>query len=194
MSINAAVGWLSDFEDLMAVIAPRFGRVEPPRQARSYLLGLLSPLADKNGWTLAEAAGDRTPDKMQRLLNAARWDAHAVRDDLRSYVAARVGDPDGVLIEVRRLLAHLITVIRSVDHIDRWSWCAVDTSTEPNQPLPAKTCPPESAAGVLDEGPGTQTPPPKGPRLWLPAGVSRWHGAHLSEGIGGAHALVMEKT
>lgn len=82
----------------MADLAPRFGRVEPRRQARSYLLGLLSPLADKNGWTLAEAAGDQTPDKMQRLLNAACWDADAVRDDLHGYVAAQVGDPGGVLI------------------------------------------------------------------------------------------------
>ncbi|MFD0586313.1 IS701 family transposase [Dactylosporangium darangshiense] len=89
---------MSAFDDLMAVLAPRFGRVEPRRQARNYLLGLLSPLADKNGWTLAEAAGDRSPDKMQRLLNAARWDADAVRDDLRDYAAAQVGDPAGVLI------------------------------------------------------------------------------------------------
>ena len=89
---------MSAFDDLMAALAPRFGRVEPRRQARNYLLGLLSPLADKNGWTLAEAAGDRTPDKMQRLLNAARWDADAVRDDLREYVIGQVGEPDGVLI------------------------------------------------------------------------------------------------
>lgn len=89
---------MSAFDDLMAVLAARFGRVEPRRQARQYLLGLLSPLADKNGWTLAEAAGDRTADKMQRLLNASRWDADAVRDDLRRYVATQVGEPDGVLI------------------------------------------------------------------------------------------------
>ena len=88
MSITAVPGWLSGFEDLMAVLAPRFGRVEPRRQARSYLLGLLSPMADKNGWTLAEAAGDRTPDRMQRLLNAARWDADAGR-----YVLDHMGVP-----------------------------------------------------------------------------------------------------
>jgi hypothetical protein len=45
-------------------------------------------LADTNGWTLAEAAGDQTPDKLQRLLNAACWDVDEVRDDLRGYVAA----------------------------------------------------------------------------------------------------------
>lgn len=86
------------FDALMGVLAPRFGRVEPRRQARSYVLGLLSPLADKNGWTLAEAAGDRTPDRMRRLLNAACWDADAVRDDLRDYAAEQAGDPAGVLI------------------------------------------------------------------------------------------------
>jgi SRSO17 transposase len=62
------------------------------------LLGLLSPLADKNGWTIAEAAGDATPDGMQRLLNRAGWDADAVRDDLRDYVVEHLGGDDGVLI------------------------------------------------------------------------------------------------
>lgn len=82
----------------MARIAHRFGRVEPRRRARGYLLGLLSPLAGKNGWTIAEAAGDATPDGMQRLLNHHQWDADAVRDDLYGYVAEHLGDPGGVLI------------------------------------------------------------------------------------------------
>ena len=82
----------------MARIAHRFGRVEPRRRARGYLLGLLSPLAGKNSWTLAEAAGDDTPDGMQRLLNEYRWDAETVRDDLRAYVAEHLAADDGVLI------------------------------------------------------------------------------------------------
>ena len=64
----------------------------------SYLLGLVSGLERKNGWTLAEFAGDATPDGMQRLLSAARWDQDAVRDALGRYVAAELGDPGGVLI------------------------------------------------------------------------------------------------
>ncbi|GIH97929.1 hypothetical protein Psi01_85590 [Planobispora siamensis] len=60
--------------------------------------GLLAPIAGKNGWTLAEAAGEASPLGMQRLLNAARWDADAVRDDLRSYVIEHLGARDGVLI------------------------------------------------------------------------------------------------
>jgi SRSO17 transposase len=55
-------------------------------------------LADKNGWTLAEAAGDATPDGMQRLLNAASWDADGTRDDLRTYVVEHLGEPEGVLV------------------------------------------------------------------------------------------------
>jgi hypothetical protein len=57
--------------------------------------GLLAPLAGKNGWTLAEAAADLTPDGMQRLLNAAAWDAHGVRDDLRSYAVTHLGERSG---------------------------------------------------------------------------------------------------
>ena len=90
--------WLSGLDALFARVAGRFGRVEPRRQARLYLMGLLAPLERKNGWQLAEAAGDATPDRMQRLLNNARWDARQVRADLRSYVVEYLGDPGGVLI------------------------------------------------------------------------------------------------
>ena len=66
--------WVAGLDDLFALVAGRFFRVEPRRRARAYVRGLLAPLASKNGWTLAEAAGDGTPDGMQRLLNAAAWD------------------------------------------------------------------------------------------------------------------------
>jgi len=92
-------GWLDRFDDMFArVVALAFFRREPRLRARSYLLGLVSGLERKNGWTLAEFAGDATPDGMQRLLNAARWDQDAVRDALGRYVAAELGDQGGVLI------------------------------------------------------------------------------------------------
>jgi hypothetical protein len=50
----------------------------------AYVRGLLAPLASKNGWTLAEFAGDATPDGVQRLLNQRAWDADGVRDDVRA--------------------------------------------------------------------------------------------------------------
>ena len=89
---------MAGLDDLFALAASRFFRVEPRRRARAYVRGLLAPLASKNGWTLAEAAGDGTPDGMQRLLNAAAWDADGVRDDVRAYVTGHLGSPDGVLI------------------------------------------------------------------------------------------------
>jgi SRSO17 transposase len=91
-------GWLAGLDDLFARVAGRFGRVEPRRQARLYLMGLLAPVERKNGWQLAEAAGDATPDRMQRLLNNARWDARGVRDDLRGYVVQHLGDESAVLV------------------------------------------------------------------------------------------------
>jgi SRSO17 transposase len=62
------------------------------------VLGLLSPAERKNCWWLAEHAGHGDPQAMQRLLRTAMWDADAVRDDLRAFVAAQLGDAAGVLI------------------------------------------------------------------------------------------------
>jgi SRSO17 transposase len=90
--------WGRGLEALMARLGPRFGRVEPRRRAAAYLRGLLAPLERKNGWQLAEAAGDRTPDGVQEFLSRVRWDADAVRDDLQAYVVEHLGDPGGVLI------------------------------------------------------------------------------------------------
>jgi SRSO17 transposase len=82
----------------MGRIAGRFARVEPRRRARAFVLGLLSGLRRKNCWTLAEQAGDATPDGMQHLLAAARWDADAVRDDVRGYVVEHLNSCDAVLV------------------------------------------------------------------------------------------------
>jgi hypothetical protein len=67
--------WAGGLDGLFARVAGRFFRPEPRRRARAYVRGLLAPLAGKYGWTLAEVAGDAAPDGMQRLLNAATWDA-----------------------------------------------------------------------------------------------------------------------
>jgi SRSO17 transposase len=85
-------------DELMDRIAGRFSRVEPRRRARAFVLGLLSDLPRKNCWSIAEQAGDRSPGGMQHLLSAARWDAGAVRDDLRDYVVEHLGDPGAVLV------------------------------------------------------------------------------------------------
>src|SRR3954454_21812474 len=72
--VNEAEGWAKGLDELAGRLAPRFGRVEPRRRLLAYLRGLLAPLGRKNGWQLAEAAGDRTPDGMQDFLSRMRWD------------------------------------------------------------------------------------------------------------------------
>jgi SRSO17 transposase len=90
--------WGALFDELMSRIAGRFCRVEPRRRARAFVLGLIAGLPRKNCWTIAEHAGDASPDGMQHLLERARWDADAVRDDVRGYVAERLADPQAVLV------------------------------------------------------------------------------------------------
>jgi SRSO17 transposase len=90
--------WLAEFDTGFAVIAGRFGRVEPRRRARGFLLGLLSDVDSRSCWQLAEQAGDASPHGMQRLLGEAVWDADCARDDVRGYVVDALGDSDGVLI------------------------------------------------------------------------------------------------
>src|SRR6266849_6735084 len=90
--------WGQELERLHARIAPRFARPEPHRRALAYLQGIVSAIERKNGWQLAEHAGEARPDGMQRLLNSAVWDADLVRDDLRAYILERLGDPGAIVI------------------------------------------------------------------------------------------------
>src|ERR1051325_2036828 len=98
VAMDEAIDWARGLDGLVEQIAPRFCRIEPRRRARAYLQGLLCPVERKNGWQLAENAGDRTPDGVQDFLARMRWDADQVRDDLQAYVVAQLGDADGVLV------------------------------------------------------------------------------------------------
>jgi SRSO17 transposase len=87
-----------EVEAVAARLRPRFGRAAGHRHAAAYLRGLLGTAERKNGWQLAEQAGYRQPRSIQRVLDRSVWDADAARDDLRAYVAAELGDADGVLV------------------------------------------------------------------------------------------------
>ena len=78
--------WRSAFSAVIDRIAPRFARYEPLRHAAGLMLGMLSGLDRKNCWTIAEHRGEVSPDGLQHLLSRAKWDADAVRDELRGYV------------------------------------------------------------------------------------------------------------
>ncbi len=91
-------GWAGELEAVGRRVAGRFARAEPRRRALAYLTGLLGTAERKNGWQLAEQAGDGTPYAVQHLLGRAAWDADAVRDDLQAYVVEHLAGPGGVLI------------------------------------------------------------------------------------------------
>jgi SRSO17 transposase len=90
--------WAAGLDQLHGRIAHRFRRPEVRQRARRYLQGLLGPVGRKNGWQLAEQLGESHPRGVQRLLDAAQWDAEEVRDDLRAYVVEHLGDDRGVLV------------------------------------------------------------------------------------------------
>jgi SRSO17 transposase len=97
-ALEDTAAWAAELERRGARLAPRFTRVEPRRRLLAYLRGLLAPVERKNGWQLAESAGDATPDGMQAFLRRMRWDAEQVRDDLRAYLVEHLGDPGAVLV------------------------------------------------------------------------------------------------
>jgi SRSO17 transposase len=90
--------WWTEFSAVIDRIAPRFARYEPLRHAAELMLGMVSGLDRKNCWTIAEHRGDTSPDGLQHVLSRAKWDAEAVRDDLRDYVIDAFGDPNAILI------------------------------------------------------------------------------------------------
>jgi hypothetical protein len=95
---EAAVRWAGCLDGVHARIAGRFARSEQRQRVRRYLQGLLSPIERKNGWQLAEAAGEANPYGYQELLSRARWDADAVRDDLLDLVREHLADPAAVIV------------------------------------------------------------------------------------------------
>jgi SRSO17 transposase len=72
----------------MGLLRVCFARTQTWLQAGKYLDALVSDLPSRNGWTIAEQAGDRSPARMQRLLNRASWDEAAAMSQVRRYAAA----------------------------------------------------------------------------------------------------------
>jgi SRSO17 transposase len=74
--------------ELLEALRSCFARTEPWLQAGKYLGALAGGLAKRNGWTIAEHAGDRSPDRTQRLLSRARWDTFAAMGVVRRFAVA----------------------------------------------------------------------------------------------------------
>jgi SRSO17 transposase len=97
-TVETAQQWASGLDAVATRIGARFRRTELRQRATAYLRGLISSIERKNGWQLAEAAGNPTPYGVQHLLGRAVWSADAVRDDLRAYVVEHLGDTGAVLV------------------------------------------------------------------------------------------------
>ncbi len=95
---GALLEWEKELEGLKSRIGPVFGRAEVRATAGAFIDGLLSGVARKTGWQLAEQAGLAKPYRMQSLLGRHVWDADALRDKVREEVISTLGDPAGVLV------------------------------------------------------------------------------------------------
>jgi len=92
--------------ELLELLRPCFARTGPWLQAGKYTAAVMSELPERNGWSIARHAGDKTPDKTQRLLNHASWDTFAAMGVVRRFAvagleeAARRGKRRGGLVIV----------------------------------------------------------------------------------------------
>src|ERR671911_598031 len=90
--------WTEELEAVDERLSVHFARSEVRERAQDYLRGLLSETERKNGWQLAEVAGNATPYGIQHLLGRANWDADAVRDELREYAVEHLADDESCLV------------------------------------------------------------------------------------------------
>jgi SRSO17 transposase len=95
---GASLPWFSELADLKERIGALFCRSETRLQVGLYLDGLIGGVERKNGWQLAEHAGDEAPWRMQAVLGRGFWDSERARDICRNYVMERLGDACGVLV------------------------------------------------------------------------------------------------
>jgi len=84
---------------LMGALRSCFARTQTWLQAGKYVNALASELPSRNGWSIAEHCGDRSPDCAQRLLNRASWDETAAMSQVRKHAAAGL---DGAARRCRR--------------------------------------------------------------------------------------------
>jgi SRSO17 transposase len=79
---------LRERAELLELLRPCFARLEPWLQAGKYVAAVMSELPERNGWSIARHAGDKTPDKTQRLLSHAVWDTFAAMGVVRRFAVA----------------------------------------------------------------------------------------------------------
>jgi SRSO17 transposase len=96
LPLDSLAAWEQDFTNFHARFADLFARPEPREQALKYMRALMSPLSRRNGWQMAQALGDITPDRMERLVYKAVWDADQAQQRLLSYQIEQMGHPQAI--------------------------------------------------------------------------------------------------
>ncbi len=96
MTLKELDYWEDSFRSFHARFSHLFPRAQSREQSAKYLHSLLAPVERKNGWQMAEAIGDKRPDKMERLLYRVNWDADEARDILEQFVIENFADPEGI--------------------------------------------------------------------------------------------------
>src|ERR1700760_1502599 len=93
---GSLLAWEQELTTFKSQLSSAFGRAELRRSASAFIDGLLSGVARKTGWQLAEQAGLERPYRLQSLLGRSSWDT--LRDLVRADVLATLGDAGGVLV------------------------------------------------------------------------------------------------
>ena len=102
VAAGAIVGdgaWLGELRrELFALLAGVFMQARSRLAAFAYIGALLAEPGDRRScWQLAEAAGHRSPRRMQALLAEHRWDWKAALAALQQFITARLGEPGAIL-------------------------------------------------------------------------------------------------
>src|SRR5690606_12805835 len=99
LTYDLVVSWDAELSALTERIArPMFTRPEPRSTFGDLVRALLADVPRKNSWQLADHIGHIKAHRSEWLLNGAKWDADALRDEVRAYVLKHLGRADGVLI------------------------------------------------------------------------------------------------
>ena len=90
-------GVLEELRGFVGPFAESLRRSETRAHALHYVQGLLSDLRAKNSESIAYLHGlDR--QAIQHFIGSAAWDHEPLLDELARRVAARIGEPDGVIV------------------------------------------------------------------------------------------------
>jgi SRSO17 transposase len=89
--VTQIAGWQEEFSKLHERLRPYAAQQRTHDRMKLHLEGVLGKAERRNGWQLAEAAGDRSPYAMQHLLGRSSWDVAGVQEETRRYVREGLG-------------------------------------------------------------------------------------------------------